>query len=253
MRETLQNLFELQQLENALRDLRLAKEQLDQLTTENAETKVVFEEMLAKREEQLAEVKVFCREKETEIKDSESNARRARSRLNMITSQRELNALNKELDTARRTNQQRNEELKKLNAQLEEAGEDFTKKQGEYEALLEQMKAAEDGLRSEIAQREADSAENQARQAEIRGALDPATRSRFDRIARGRDGWAVAEVSAANEQCTACRMSVPPMTFIRLQRCETLESCQHCKRMLVFRPALFPTENAHLPAEDSAE
>jgi hypothetical protein len=200
--------------------------------------------MLATRESQLGEIRLFCREKETDIKDSESNARRARSRLNMITSQRELNALNKELDTARRVNQQRNEELQKLNAQLDEATQDFGKKQEEYQSLLEQMNQAEESLKTEIADREADSTENQERQGEIRAQLEPGLRSRFDRISRGRDGWAVAEVSAKNEQCVACRLSVPPMTFIRLQRCETLESCQHCKRMLVYRPALFPSDEA---------
>ena len=206
---------------------------------ENAETRVVFEEMLAKREEQLAEVKVFCREKETEIKDSESNARRARSRLNMITSQRELNALNKELDTARRMNQQRTAELKDLNEQLDAANQDFTKKQAEFASLVTHMSEAEAALTQDIANREADASDNRERQAEIRATLDPSIRSRFDRILRGRDGWAVAEVTAKNEQCMACRLSVPPMTFIRLQRCETLETCQHCKRMLVYVPPFF--------------
>ena len=49
--------------------------------------------------------------KEAEIKESEDNARRARGRMSSIRSQRELNALNKELDSARRMNLQRSEEL----------------------------------------------------------------------------------------------------------------------------------------------
>jgi predicted nucleic acid-binding Zn-ribbon protein len=253
VKETLRALYELQELENALRDLRVAKEKLVVLDKDNAETRVIFEEMLAGRESQLGEVRAFCREKETDIKDSESNARRARSRLTKISSQRELNALNKELDTARRVNQQRNEELQKLNVQLDEATQDFATKQKEYASLVEQMEQAEQQLKTEIAERDADSGDNQARQSDIRKDLDPALRSRFDRISRGRNGWVVAEVKAGNEQCVACRVSIPPMTFIRLQRCETIEMCQNCKRLLVYRPALFPTENAvgeeSVPAE----
>ena len=253
VKETLRNLFELQQLENDLRDLRVAKERLVGLEKDNIETRSVFEEMLANREAQLGEVRTFCKEKETEIKDSESNARRARARLTKISSQRELNALNKELDTARRMNQQRNEELQKLNAQLEEAVGDLTKKQSEYASLVEQMEQAETDLKTEIAEREADAGDNQARQQEIRKNLDPALRSRFDRISKGRDGWAVAEVKAGNEQCVACRVAVPPMTFIRLQRCETIESCQNCKRLLVYRPALFPDETVGVEAAEATE
>ena len=115
------------------------------------------------------------------------------------------------------------------------------------------MEQAESDLKTEIAEREADSGENQARQKEIRAALDPALRSRFDRISRGRDGWAVSEVKAGNEQCVACRVSVPPMTFIRLQRCETIEICQNCKRILVYKPALFPDESVGAEAANPTE
>ena len=102
MKETLRALVELQDLEDSLRDLRLLKEQLLKLTQENELTRQMFTQMLAEREGQLDEVRAFCKEKETGIKEAEDNARRARGRLNSIQSQRELTALNKELDTARR-------------------------------------------------------------------------------------------------------------------------------------------------------
>ena len=50
-----------------------------------------------------------------------SGLRRARARLPTITSQRELTALNKELESGRHRNQKRTEELLKLMQQLEEA------------------------------------------------------------------------------------------------------------------------------------
>ena len=114
MRETLAMLVELQSLEDALRDLRINKQRLATLQTENAETKEVFLQMLAQQRLQIEETQAFCTEKETDIKGAEENARRARTRMSGVTSQRELTALNKELEIARRTNQQRTEEVVKL-------------------------------------------------------------------------------------------------------------------------------------------
>lgn len=237
MKETLAKLVELQSLADALEDLRLAKDELIRLEKDNAETREVFTEMLAERSAQIDEVRAFCGEKEAEIKDAEENTRRARSRLSAITSQRELTALNKELDAARRTNTQRSEELLKLMEQLEAAQADFEQKQTEFETLRKQMQAVEAELAERIADRERSAGDHRARQAELRVDLDRALLSRFDRTIKARKGIAVADVTA-NGSCAACRMRTPPQQFIRLQHMASIEHCQHCRRFLVYKAGL---------------
>lgn len=237
MKETLAHLVELQAIEDELRDLRQTKARLETLTRENAEVREVFEQMLAERAEQIEEVKSFCKEKEDGIKEAEEDTRRSRNRLSMITSQRELTALNKELDAARRKNSQSKEDLGKLQEQLAEANADFDKKQGEYAALKAQMNEVEDGLRQRIADREAGITAQRARQAELRKALDPGLFSRFNRTVKARKGVAVAAIGA-DGTCTGCRMQTPPQQFIRIQRLQSIEYCQHCRRILVDMGAL---------------
>ena len=200
MRETLEFLVELQDLEDALRELRIGKSTYEKLALENAETKVFFEQLLGGLEGQIEESNAFCKEKRGEIEESESNARRSRQRMASIQSQRELNALNKELDIARRQNQTRNEELKKLTDQLEATQADYDEKKQNYEALCVQMSEVEGELKLRIETMETEASTQRTRQVELRAVVDKPMLSRFDRILSGRDGVAVADV--VNEICS---------------------------------------------------
>lgn len=237
MKETLAMLVELQSIEDELRDLRQTKNRLEALQKENAEVREVFEQMLAERAEQIDEVRAFCGEKEAAIKEAEENTRRARSRLATITSQRELTALNKELDAARRQNAQRSDELLKLMEQLEQAQADFEKKQAEFTALKQQMQAVEGDLEARIAEREAGIGAQRARQQTLRRELDPTLFSRFNRTVKARKGVAVVGVSD-DGTCKGCRMQTPPQQYIRIQQMDSIEYCQHCRRILVYEAGL---------------
>ena len=156
MKETLRALVELQELEDSLRDLHNLKETLVKATQDNEETRALFRAMLSEREGQLEEARSFCKEKEDEIKEVDEGARRSRGRFNQIQSQRELTALNKELDSARRRSQQRNEELTKLKTQLDTATEDYNQKVAEFQALEEDMERTEAELENRVREGEAD-------------------------------------------------------------------------------------------------
>lgn len=234
MRETLAHLVELQGIEDELRDLRQTKAKLEALTKENAEVRELFEQMLAERAEQIEEVREFCKEKEDGIKEAEEQTRRARSRLSLITSQRELTALNKELDAARRKNSQSTEELGKLKEQLAETEADYAKKQSEYAALQAQMSEVEQSLEQRIADREGGITAQRARQQELRKAIEPGLFSRFNRTVKARKGIAVVPMGD-DDTCTGCRMQTPPQQAIRIRQMDSIEYCQHCRRILVDR------------------
>ena len=236
MRETLRLLVELQDLEDALRDLRELQENLEKVSAENLESKSIFDNMLTAREADIKETEAFCKAKRAEINEAEENARRARTRMTSITSQRELTALNKELDIARRKNQSNSEELKKLMEQLEAAQADYEKKTAELAELSGQMTQIENDIRQDIAEREADAQVQKTRQLEIRKVIDKRALSTFSRISKGRNGIGVAAVE--NEICSACRMAVPPQVFIRVLQMETIEQCANCLRIIVYREGL---------------
>lgn len=235
MKQILEFLVDLQGIDDALRDLREARTRLATITKENREGLAVFDKLLAEKGDRISEVRAFVREKEDEIRDAEHNLSRSRQRMSAIQSQKELTALNKELDAARKATQSRTEELAKLQAQLEQTEADHARRQAERDTLSQEMASVEQHLRDEIARKEAGVNDLTRRREEIQAGLPRDLFSKYERISKGRNGQAVVAISEAT--CGACNMAVPPQTFIRLMRQETLEACANCSRLLVYKPA----------------
>ena len=242
-------LVELQDLDDKLRDLRESKKALAALRAQNAEELEVLDGMLAQQSERIEETRAFCKEKQDEIEEKREDMRRSRTRLSGITSQRELTAVNKELDAARRGITQNTDELGKLEEELTAAEEDFASKSGQRKEIEKAMGAAVKTRKAGITTLEERAGEFNSRREEIRGQLDRPLVGRYDRISRGRNGEAVSNVEQGTGKCQGCNMQVAPQVFIRLQRMETLEACQHCQRILVYRTGLDGGE----PAGEASE
>lgn len=240
VKQTLENLVELQGIDDALRDLREARTRLVGIEKENQESLAVFDKMLSVVADRIAETQTFCKEKEDEIRDAEANLSRSRQRMGTISSQKELTALNKELDTARKSSQSRAEELAKLQEQLKAVEVDHQRRTDERNKLVTDMRAIESHLKDEVAKKEAGVNDLQGRRKALLGTLTRELVSKYERISKGRNGQAVIAIST--ETCTGCNIAVPPQVFIRLMRMETLEACANCSRLLVYRPAGEPVD-----------
>jgi predicted nucleic acid-binding Zn-ribbon protein len=243
VKETLLLLLELQELENSLRGLREITTKLETVKVENQTSLELFDRLLSENTAQLDEILTFCKTTQAEIDKSSDDARRARQRMNSITSQKELNALNKEIEIARRNNQTNTEELQKLQTQYDEAKAAYEKRHSDIEAMRAQMKSIEDGMVAEIEERTVQSSVQRARKEEIHAAVDRPILSRFNRVMSNRAGIAMVEVM--NEICGGCRMKVPPQQYNRVLRMDSLESCQQCSRMLVYREN-FAQDHSHV-------
>lgn len=232
MKDTLRKLFELQQLDDALRDTREAREALSVLREENVESLEVFAEMLEARSAHIEETRAFISEKNREIQETEEALKRSRSRMAAITSQRELTALNKELETNRRLNTQRREEMAKLKLQLAEADEDHAKKQRERDDIKNQMDALEAELADALARKDGNAEHFAEQRVALRKELPLPLVGRYDRISKARHGNAISDCS--DGRCRGCNIKLYPQVFIRVQRLESLESCAHCSRILIY-------------------
>ncbi len=245
MRQILNLLVDLQGIDDALRDLRETQAKLVALEADNTKSLTAFDKLLGLVGARITETRAFCSEKEDEIRETETNISRSRVRLNAIQSQKELTALNKELDIARKTNQSRTEELGKLSDQLTTAEKDHAQKTTERHRLATEMASLEDDLRVAISDKQAGLGELNTRRKAIQSKLARDLFAKYERIARARNGMGVSRVQG--ETCSQCNMAVPPQVFIRLQRVETMEQCAHCQRILVLASALGETTAAHAP------
>jgi len=236
VKETLLQLWDLQTIDDALRDLRDTQAKAATVEKENAESLAAFDAILQGLSDRIAETQRFMREKEDEIREVDANLSRSKQRLSTVQNNRELMALNKELEASRNANRLRTEELGKLLEVLTKSETDHAQKQAERASLEADMSAIVASLHADIAQKQTGLESLNARRVSVRAALPRELISKYDRISKGRNGQAVTDVP--NGTCGGCNMAVPPQVFIRLQRLETLEACANCSRLLVYVAAL---------------
>ena len=76
-------------------------------------------------------------------------------------------------------------------------------------------------------------AECQARNAQIRSALEEGLIRKYEAIRNLHKG--VAVVSVWKEVCNGCHMNIPPQMYNELQKTTILMSCPHCNRIIYWQ------------------
>jgi hypothetical protein len=125
------------------------------------------------------------------------------------------------------------EVLERLDAEEREAAarpekaHAFERAESEGQALFAKLDREGAALRAEIAALD-------ARRAETVGRLEPAARSRYEKLRSLRGGRAIAAV--ANGACGGCHSGLPPHAIQELRRAEKLLICDGCGRLLMLPP-----------------
>jgi predicted nucleic acid-binding Zn-ribbon protein len=164
-----------------------------------------------------------------------SRLRDNRMRLNRIRNDRELIALQREIDLGRESAQQLEEELIAVMESLEQINSQLGVEQEALTALEDRVAAEIDERRAEALKLSEGLDEEKAERNALAGGIDESLRSKYDQIFVRRGGTAVVEVKAGI--CQGCHMNLPPQMFNELQRYREVRQCPSCHRILYWRPA----------------
>jgi predicted nucleic acid-binding Zn-ribbon protein len=211
-----------QELDKELKDIPREVESL-------RESVALLEGLLAQERAQLEQAENLRTQHESLIKEAQDGISRAKSKAAKAKNAREADAVERELETTRRTVKEREAERDKLTAAIEGVQKSLGNHETEFANLKEVLQQKD--------------AEAQVRIAELTAARDKSLEgrekfstlvpkdvlARYDAL-RARKGSAVAEVR--DGVCQGCRMSVRPMQFIVIQREEGIERCAQCQRYL---------------------
>ncbi len=209
------------------KERRAITERVEQLSAMLAE----LEREQTEKRDKLKEAERWYKERERELKEDNEKIKRAQTRLNALTKAKEYAAVQREIETLRRGNAQKEEEILKLLAVMDEfkvAVEEEGKKletmrselSGEQDSTGARVKEL-DGRLSKLAD------EHQAYEADI-----PAdVLRRYRRIQSAWQGMAVVPVNPRGS-CGGCHRQIPPQLFNILLRQDSLESCPYCNRFV---------------------
>jgi predicted nucleic acid-binding Zn-ribbon protein len=221
----------LQELEQSLNTVAGRVEQLRE-DTRKSEVELV---KLTEEEQQSAAARKRI---EKELAEGEARIRNKRMRLNLVRTDKELQALSHEVDAQREHNQQLETELLTLmepgdsrGTRIKELGEQVAKGRAELAAAEKEIAGQVEELKAAIA---AQRAEREA----LASQIDENLRARYEMIFARRQGLAVAVVKPLNKdgKCSGCQRLLPPQMYNEILRKENLQIhfCPSCQRILYY-------------------
>lgn len=180
-----------------------------------------------------------ARERVTTLKgqliDAETSREKAEKAMDTISTQREYEALDKEIRDASEKEQLYRKDLQKEDRLFAELDE----QQKRDAALIEQQEAElsekRDGVEQEISSKNSDHAGLIEREKEITPGLDQDVLFKFERIIRSKLGLGIVAIKGG--VCTGCHMILPSQFANLVRTGEDIIFCPYCSRILFYQEA----------------
>lgn len=161
------------------------------------------------------------------------NIARSETNLKGIKTQKEYQAVSKEISTAKKLKAELEDQLLQKIGQIEALSTDIAAKNESLRALQENVAEQEAEVRKKIDLLEIEmTTDLGVREATTKG-LPASVVRRYGMLREQRRGVAVVE--ARDGYCLGCNMNLPPQLYNTLFRGSELISCPHCQRILILK------------------
>lgn len=158
---------------------------------------------------------------------------RSREKLARCRSEREANAVQRELEELRKLQRDREHEVEKLQGLADQARAELAKLASERDALTAELGGSEGATVSRLDEVEREVAERTAQRKELGSGLPPPLLRKYDMI-RARRGNSLARLQGG--RCSACNIVLSPALVQQMQKQPAFEICPSCNRLLYIRP-----------------
>ena len=179
------------------------------------------------------EIQKRQRQLEAEVEDGAGQIGKSKSRLLTIKSNKEYQAILKEIEDTQRASAEKEdtilglmEEIEALNQELQHRGKELSAVRSKYE---EEKRTVD----REVRQAELEVAEVQQHRQDTAEAVDSGLLARYEHLRVRLGGRAVAHVE--NTTCSGCHLNIPPQMYNELQRRDSLKHCPNCDRIIYWK------------------
>jgi len=160
---------------------------------------------------------------------------RSREKLSRCRTERESNAVQRELEELRKLHRDREVEMEKIDVLIAQGRADVTSVLGEHDKLEAELLSIEDAATGRIAEAQSKFDERGKLRVELVKAVPPQVYRRYE-LVRSRRGTALAYTHSGI--CSACNMHLSPMLFQKLKRGEDMDQCPSCNRIIYYRAVM---------------
>ena len=242
MREQIEILASLQNVDREIKDKNLAKRVLTDEIKKREEEIALKKSEVAQLKAEWAEKEKARRDKDATLQDEGRKATDKRMRMTRIKNIRELQALQHEVDQIKMQNAVIEEELIAIMEDLEGRGAVLHEREEELKTLEQAWNEQKSSLEAQVAELDKQVAETASGRQSIAAQLNGDLIGRYEMIFRARGGTAV--VGVTDGICQGCYMGLPPQLANEIRKNERLNLCPSCHRSLFSQPAE-PTDGKH--------
>jgi predicted nucleic acid-binding Zn-ribbon protein len=161
------------------------------------------------------------------------NIARSEVRLKDIKTQKEYQAVSKEISAAKKIMVDLEEQTLQKITRIDELKTEIETLQENLKLLEENTASQTSEIQVKIEKLEASISVDMAERELMVKSLHPSLLNRYTKLREKRQGLAVVE--AKNGSCLGCNMNLPPQVYNNLFHAEDLISCPHCQRLLFLR------------------
>ncbi len=173
------------------------------------------------------------RDKERELDEINEKIRKLKARTTDIKTNKEYQALLKEIETAEKERNALEDEILNIMEEIETSSKQIKLEESKLGSEKDKVDAYRERLKGEVYEAEKELLALREKRTKIVDSIDKELYSLYMRLIESGKGIAVAE--AKEEVCQGCNMNIPPQLFVEIKRNEEILQCPQCHRILFFR------------------
>ena len=181
----------------------------------------------------IQEIQKLQRQLEAEVEDGAGQIGRSKTRLLTIKSNKEYQAILKEIEDTQRTNAEKEDKILGFMEEIEGLNQEIQHKEKELSAVRARFEEEKRTVEGEVRQAEAEFAEVEKHRQDTAQAMDSELVARYEHLRVRTGGRAVAYVE--NTTCSGCHLNIPPQMYNELQRRDSLKHCPNCDRIIYWK------------------
>ena len=230
MKQQILLLVELQQIDSEIKRIETRKKELPRDLDKLNEELHLFEERVEEERKRIDDLYKRHRDKENDLKKGNDDLKKIKSRLFDVKTNREYQALLKEIDVVNKKNDETENEIINILEMIDRASEGLEEREKEVKAFSINQGEKIKNVETEIDSIDFVLLDVKKKHVEIKEKINADLLKKYDIIRQRRNGRAVVPVW--KEICGGCHMNIPPQMYIELQRSEVLMFCPHCNRII---------------------
>jgi predicted nucleic acid-binding Zn-ribbon protein len=166
------------------------------------------------------------------LAQAEADREKAEKNMDSISTQREYEALDKEIRDAAEKEQQYRKELQREERVLSDLDEQMKQNAALIEQQEKELEERRAGIEAEVAEKKLQIARLESNEQAITPGLDPEVLFKFERIIRNKGDRGIVAIKGG--VCMGCHMILPAQFANMVRKREEIVFCPYCSRILFY-------------------